>query len=196
MSSLTQKEIMLFVKNALKSKDKIKMEKAVLYFNKWKQSQCNYFYDLPDDMIWLISGLVQNDPLLSCKSAKKLSYQELDNLQVYNKDRGITVYVNQLQVGDYIYYFNNQHHKTLTVQMVSRITKCYIFTKEYDTDVKNHFISELLKPGVSYRYNYVNIHNKKYLSDYEGRFKIKNNEKIRKVLDNFIEITHSWRGRQ
>ena len=79
--------------------------------------------------------------------------------------------------------------------MVSRITKSYIFTKEYDTDVKNHFISELLKPAVSVRYNYVNIHNKKYLSDYEGRFKIKD-EKIRKVLDNFIIITHSWRGRQ
>ena len=59
MSSLTKKEIMLFVKNALKSKDKIKMEKAELYINKWKESKCNYFYDLSDDIISLINGMAK-----------------------------------------------------------------------------------------------------------------------------------------
>jgi hypothetical protein len=62
MTSITKKEIILFVKNALHSKNKIKMEKAILYYNKWKQSQRNYFYDLPDDIINLINKIAKKRP--------------------------------------------------------------------------------------------------------------------------------------
>jgi hypothetical protein len=182
MTSITKKEIMLFVKNALKSKNKIKMEKAILYFNKWKKSQRNYFYDLPDDMIWLINGLIQNiDPLFSFESAKQLSCEELDNLSI--NEKSIEVNMDELQVGDYIQTYSSKHSYKPIIKMVSRKTKFNIFLR----GIEINFISSSPKSDCfSYNYYYVNIH-KQSCWPRERKVLIKN-EKIKKAIDNFIAI--------
>jgi hypothetical protein len=184
MTSLTKKEIMLFVKNALKSNNKIKMKKAELYYNKWKSCQRNYFYELPDDIISLINGLVQNDPLFSYKSAKKLSCEELHNLSI--KDKSIEVNMDELQVGDYIEF---SEYRMDYYYMVSRRTKSYIFLHGVPTS--NFFISTAPEDmgGLIYSYFYVNIKKDKTRSkvQFDKKMKIKN-QKITKAIDNFIAI--------
>ena len=180
---------MLFVKNALKSKDNFKKTKAIIYYDKWKQSKPgNYFYNLPDNIINLINTMsLKLDPLCSYESAKHLSTDELHKLSINEKEKGIEVNMDELQVGDYIETYNSYK---FTIKRISRKTNKCIFVKELLTDDNYNFISTAPETmgGSIYSYYYVNIHTENHLSSNETKILIKS-EKIKKAIDNFIIIT-------
>jgi hypothetical protein len=102
--------------------------------------------------------------------------------------------MDELQVGDYIENYDNKYFPTASINMVSKITKSYIFVKQVYTNndftENDNLLATSRNNKWTYYYNYVNIYEENYLSTYEARFKIKDTN-VRKAIDNFIIISNS-----